>query len=270
MPSPLSCDSSHPPVTRLQTSLLASPPSSPPSSAQSAIGNIFSSCRALQSILTAPTPPSDSSDRLSSLPTPPLSHAALPSPSPMKLRLRSSKARSSNGELIPRKKVVKRPPPRGVNKRRRAMDDDMGRDDNSSEDDEQYEEEQRPSTPKRARIAPEVLPLGLERVDFHNLQVQQGSTGTLEEASSIEGTEVEVEVDGEEWSKEDDQVLVELVLEKLKLSKSDWEEIGKSFGTIGSRRDRGSCGRRWKTLMANGDIGLKPRTRRAKIHGTWR
>ncbi|KAK7752078.1 hypothetical protein SLS62_006044 [Diatrype stigma] len=283
MPSALSCDSSHqphPPMTRLQTSLFASPPSSPPSSsAQNAIGSIFSSCRALQSILTAPAPSSDSdSDRLSSLPTPPLSHAVLPSPSPMKLRLRSSGAKaraSSNGELLPRKKVVKRAPPRGANKRRRAADDDMGRDD-SSDDGEEHEEEARPSTPKRARIAPEVIPLGLGRADFHSLEVQgssskSSSSSAPEAGNAAEGTEAEVEADGEVWSKEDDQVLVELVLEKLKLSKSEWEEIGKSFGNIGSRKDRGSCGRRWKTLMANGDIGLKPRAaRRGKIHGTWR
>ena len=141
----------------------------------------------------------------------------------------------------------------------------MGRDGNSS--DEELDEDQLPSTPKRARIAPEVLPLGLERSDFHTLQ----DSSNTSEAGKPEGTEVEVEADGEEWSKEDDQVLVELVLEKLKLSKSDWEEIGKSFSNLGNRRDRLSCGRRWKTLMANSDVGLKStRSRRAKIHGTWR
>ncbi|RYP54683.1 hypothetical protein DL768_000619 [Monosporascus sp. mg162] len=265
MPSALSCDSSHhPPATRLQSSLFASPPSSPPASAQSTIGNIFNSCRALQAILTTTTAPDDSSRGPSSLPTPPLSHAALPAPAPaapMKLRLRSSK-KNANGELLPRKKVIKRAPPRGVNKRRRALDDDMGHDDSGS--DAEYDEEL-PSTPKRARIAPEVLPLGLERSDFHGLQ-----EGNSQESGNSEGADVEVEADDTEWSKEDDQVLVELVLEKLKLSKSDWEEIGKSFGNIGNRKDRSSCGRRWKTLMANGDIGLKTRSRRGKIHGTWR
>ena len=112
----------------------------------------------------------------------------------------------------------------------------MGRDDSSS--DAEYDEEL-PSTPKRARIAPEVLPLGLERSDFHGLQEDNS-----QESCNSEGADVEVEADDTEWSKEDDQVLVELVLEKLKLSKSDWEEIGKSFGNIGNKRDRSSCGRR--------------------------
>lgn len=208
-----------------------------------------------------------------SLPTPPMTHTALP---PLKMRLRSRKS-EANGDVLPRKKVVKRSvaPPRGVNKRRRAIDDDMGRDDESDSDLEfgssfnntdtegsrDIEEAAfRPSTPKRARIAPEVIPLGLERADYHNLHAPSGKE------NMIEGTEVETEADGELWSKEDDRILVELVLEKLKLSKTDWQDCARSLG-----KDRGSIGRRWRSLMINGDVGLKSsRNRRGKIHGTWR
>ncbi|KAI1775285.1 hypothetical protein F4818DRAFT_416190 [Hypoxylon cercidicola] len=275
MPSALSCDSSHPPVTRLQSALFASPPASPPTSSHnSTFGNIFNSCRALQSMLTAPaTIPSNESlpAPRDPLPTPPMAHTALP---PLKLRLRSRKA-DANGEAIPRKKVVKRPaaPPRGINKRRRAVEDDMGRDDDidsdleigSSDNQDQNQDADessfRPSTPKRARIAPEVIPLGLERNDFHSLHTSHG-----EEESTVEGTEVEIEADGEKWSKEDDRILVELVLEKLKLSKTDWQDCARSLG-----KDRTSIGRRWKSLMLNGDVGLKSsRSRRGKIHSTWR
>jgi hypothetical protein len=70
---------------------------------------------------------------------------------------------------------------------------------------------------------------------------------------------------GEEWSTEEDRLLVELVLEKLKLTKSDWQDCARSLG-----KDRGSVGRRWKSLMGGGEVGLKSRPRRAKIHGTWR
>jgi hypothetical protein len=70
---------------------------------------------------------------------------------------------------------------------------------------------------------------------------------------------------GEEWSTEEDRLLVELVLEKLKLTKSDWQDCARSLG-----KDRGSVGRRWKSLMGGGEVGLKSRSRRAKIHGTWR
>ncbi|KAI0111419.1 hypothetical protein F4814DRAFT_354523 [Daldinia grandis] len=267
MPSALSCDSSHPPVTRLQSALFASPPASPPTSAHnSTLGNIFQSCRALQSMLTAPAtiPSNDSIDtRRDPLPTPPMAHTALP---PLKLRLRSRKT-DKNGEVLPRKRVVKRSaaPPRGANKRRRAVEDDMGRDEDMDSDleisgSDNEESSARPSTPKRARLAPEVIPLGLGRGDFHNLHSTRG------EESMVEGTEVEVEADGEQWSKEDDRILVELVLEKLKLSKTDWQDCARSLG-----KDRGSIGRRWRSLMINGDVGLKPsRSRRSKLHSTWR
>ncbi|KAI1412140.1 hypothetical protein F5Y13DRAFT_163679 [Hypoxylon sp. FL1857] len=275
MPSALSCDSSHPPVTRLQSALFASPPASPPTnSPASALGNIFNSCRALQSMLTAsPAPPSNElvDAHRDPLPTPPMAHTALP---PLKLRLRSRKA-DTNGEAIPRKKVVKRSaaPPRGVNKRRRAVEDDMGRDDDidsdleigGSDNKDQAENTEestfRPATPKRARIAPEVIPLGLDRKDFHNLHTTNG-----QEENAAEGTEVEIEADGERWSKEDDRILVELVLEKLKLSKTDWQDCARSLG-----KDRSSIGRRWRSLMINGDVGLKSsRSRRSKLHSTWR
>ncbi|KAI0152244.1 hypothetical protein F4776DRAFT_600758 [Hypoxylon sp. NC0597] len=275
MPSALSCDSSHPPVTRLQSALFASPPASPPTSSHSsALGNIFNSCRALQSMLTTSpvTPPNDHVDaHRDPLPTPPMAHTALP---PLKLRLRSRKT-DTNGEAIQRKKVVKRSaaPPRGVNKRRRAVEDDMGRDDDidsdleigSADNKDQTEDTEessfRPATPKRARIAPEVIPLGLDRKDFHTLHTANGKEEIAEE-----GTEVEIEADGERWSKEDDRILVELVLEKLKLSKTDWQDCARSLG-----KDRSSIGRRWRSLMINGDVGLKSsRSRRSKLHSTWR
>ncbi len=120
----------------------------------------------------------------------------------------------------------------------------------------------RPQTPKRARIAPEVLPLGLERSDYHGLHIN----GVFkDETRPVGGTDVIVERDGETWSTEEDRILVELVLEKLKLSKSDWQDCARSLG-----KDRSSVGRRWKSLMIHGDIGLKRTSRRSKLHGTWR
>ncbi|KAI1268226.1 hypothetical protein F5Y18DRAFT_221014 [Xylariaceae sp. FL1019] len=267
------CDSSQGPVTRLQSSLLASPPASPPSTANSAFGRLVNSCHALQSILSSPASVSTTTASPHSEPlTPPMSYAPLP---PIKMRLRSRRQDSAN-ETIPRKKIAKRQyaPPRGPNKRRRALEDDMGRDeenhnDSDSEpdvaphsDEEELEDLDdsafRPSTPKRARIAPEAIPLGLEPSDFHNIykpaQVDQDR-----------GTDVDIEPDGEPWSVEDDRILVELVLDKLKLSKSDWQECARSLG-----KDRNSLGRRWKSLMIHGDVGLKSRARRTRIHGTWR
>jgi len=120
--------------------------------------------------------------------------------------------------------------------------------DSASEDnnDSSSSSSSRPRTPKRMRTAPEVLPLGLERADF----------------DALRGTET---TEREEWTTEEDRVLVELVLEKLKLTKSDWQDCARSLG-----KDRGSVGRRWKSLMCAGEVGLKTRSRRGRIHGTWR
>jgi hypothetical protein len=123
-----------------------------------------------------------------------------------------------------------------------------------AEDDKGAEEGARPSTPKRVRRAPEVLPLGLERADFQSLHGPDAGEAEVEEAAKIE-----------EWSTEEDRLLVELVLEKLKLTKSDWQDCARSLG-----KDRGSVGRRWKSLMGAGEVGLKGRLRRGKIHSTWR
>ncbi|KAH7417047.1 hypothetical protein BKA64DRAFT_656824 [Cadophora sp. MPI-SDFR-AT-0126] len=263
LPSALGCDSSlqTPKATRFQSALFASPPLSPPpsSSRPTTINNLYSTCRALQSMLSPPN----------QLPSPPTTHADPPS-SAFKLRLRARKgAEETTPSLTPRKKITKRTitaPPRGANKRRRAADDEMSRHDveeESEEDDQIVDETNRPSTPKRMRFAPEIIPLGLERSDFHDLRLaeveaQDGQGETVLE--SIEGPGF-----NNEWSTEEDRLLVELVLEKLKLTKSDWQDCARSLG-----KDRGSVGRRWKSLMGAGDVGLKNRPRRSRIHGTWR
>ncbi|EMT66687.1 hypothetical protein FOC4_g10003017 [Fusarium odoratissimum] len=60
--------------------------------------------------------------------------------------------------------------------------------------------------------------------------------------------------DEEDWSAEDDRILIEIVLEKLRLSKAEWQDCARNLG-----RDRHAVDRRWKTLLLNGDIGLKSR-----------
>lgn len=274
---------------------LLAAPSPSPSSANNNLG------------AAAPITPPTSSHAQQQLPTPPLAHAPLP---PLKLRLRSRKTDAAADHGPPRKRIVKRsvaPPAaaaRGPNKRRRALDDDMGRDyDNDDADVSDMEQQQQPRpeppseqdkeneslvhpqesslphTPKRSRLAPEVLPLGLERSDYHALHAAPnnddgggGDDDTLERRririqQQQGGTDVVVEADGETWSTEEDRLLVELVLEKLRLSKSDWQDCARTLG----KKDRGSVGRRWKSLMANGDVGLKKgSSRRPRLHGTWR
>ena len=291
LPSAISCDASQP---RLQPSLFASPPASPPTLSHlpgSPIGNIMASCRSLQGLMgggSYNTHNHNTADELPGsgmyqLPTPPISYA----PPPLKLRLRSrgSQGKSeatSERAATPRKKVVKRTasgvawpaPPRGANKRRRDLDDDCGRGDVSHSEDEyesdldlaQHENTENstpsPSTPKRARIAPEQLPLGLERSDFHNLL----DSTPQESSENQQGQGDDGEDDG--WTAEDDRILVELVLDKLKLSKTEWQDCARSLG-----RDRYAVGRRWRSLLVAGDVGIKGSRRggpRAKLHSTWR
>lgn len=197
-----------------------------------------------------------------------------PLPSPMKLRLRSSTSRPSLSDAsavaevplppkpIPRKRIVKRAPPRGAAKRRRAVMEE--------------EEEEAPRTPKRSRAVPELMPLGLVREDFerlhdvHQYRSEEGEVdalgimgGSVGETSGVLG---EGEGDDGEWTDEEDRVLVELVLQKLRLSRREWMDCAKMVG-----RDRGSVGRRWKSLVGGGEVGLKRRGReRGELPGTWR
>ncbi|KAI0398920.1 hypothetical protein F4802DRAFT_591593 [Xylaria palmicola] len=264
MPSALSsCDLSRPPVTRLQSSLFASPPASPPTSPQTTFGTLVNSCRALQSMLTTPPP---MPAQLAPLPTPPMGDAPFP---PIKMRLRP-RPQNTTGERDQRLRIRKRTtaPPRGLNKRRRAPEDDMGRYDDidsdldiSNSDVEEAEDTRHttptPTTPKRARIAPADLPRGLERSDYHDLHEP------TEEETQKDGTGVEEE-GGERWSVEDDRVLVELICEKLKLSRSEWQECARKVG-----KSENGVERRWKSLVRSGDIGVKSRARRGRVHGTW-
>lgn len=122
---------------------------------------------------------------------------------------------------------------------------------------------ERPSTPKRSRIAPEQLPLGLSRADFH-CQFQEDMERQQEQASQRgQGTLLERESDGDLWSVEDDRILVELVLAKMRLRPEEWRDCAAVMG-----RDRRSLDRRWRSLMANNHVGLN--RRRAKLHATWR
>ncbi|KAG5918155.1 hypothetical protein E4U42_006984 [Claviceps africana] len=291
LPSALSCDATQPLRSVHQPTSYFSPPSSPLTlSSATALSNIMTTCRSLQSLIASPPPSAQLSSAAPSsrvqLLTPPMAYAPLP----VKLRSRSRPSHSdfsvTNKDLYTRRKIARRcAAVRGVNKPCCSDNHNTGREnllswvEGNSETDVGaiYQQPQPswlgsqdrsrlstgPSTPKRARIAPEQLPLGLERSDFHNVHsdiepVSDGSTW---------GKDVEVEADGNEWSAEDDRVLIELVLEKLKLSKSEWQDCARNLG-----KDRYSVNRRWKSLITRGEVGVKTRiTRhRARLHSTWR
>ncbi|KAL2393244.1 hypothetical protein ABEF93_001783 [Exophiala dermatitidis] len=63
---------------------------------------------------------------------------------------------------------------------------------------------------------------------------------------------LETKEESEEWTLEDDRMLVETVLEKLKLTKRDWNDCARRLG-----RDKDSLGRRWSLLVDRGNVGLR-------------
>jgi hypothetical protein len=116
-----------------------------------------------------------------------------------------------------------------------------------------------PSTPKRAHIAPPELPRDIKLSDFHDQHIP------TEQDKGKRGKQVETERDCQKWSKEDDHMLIEVVLRKLNLSESDWEQCARCLG-----RDEDCIQRRWKSLTDNGAVGLKSsNTRRGKNYKTW-
>lgn len=181
--------------------------------------------------------------------------------------------------------------------------------DDDEEEADAQEGPRTPKRARMSPLVPEVLPLGLERGDFWSLQNQdqnqnlsqnqwQHEAHQQHQFSSqtnfpsfmgipqypgfesnnnfnsgfnndmLQSCEASVEEPAAEpeWTSDEDRVLVELVLEKLKLTKSEWADCARSLG-----RDRGSVGKRWRSLVGGGEVGLKRRAgARNGIHATWR
>lgn len=140
---------------------MASPPQSPIHRRASSItSDIYTSCRALQSRLTTNL----SQSPLRAFRTPTL----LPSPAfttdQNTLRIKEGKAKPAQ--------IRPQTPARGARKRRRSVSDDESRD--------SVKEAlcNGPSTPKRQRMAPPSIPLGLSLGDFDNLESSPRSPGS--------------------------------------------------------------------------------------------
>ena len=142
-------------------------------------------------------------------------------------------------------------PSRGANKRRR---EDTPQSDKENTASDKY------STPKRQRKTPPSLPLGLAQADFDALETPATPT-------SVPKPEPEKEsIENGEWNSEDDGKLVALVLEKLMLKKSDWDDCAKRLG-----KGKDSIGERWRILVGEGEVGLRRGGRKARpsIEGAW-
>lgn len=260
LPSAFPCDR-----TTTTSQGMVSPPASPPKRSSPATFDTVSSCFSLQNLIANTTTElhqpqlrNHEQQQLQQsyfggalpqpLPTPPMAHA----PSPMRLRLRiprgSSITTTTTEEAAAPRGIVKRTaPPRHKRTLSSTTYNTNATTSECSGSDRDTTPEP-PSTPPRRRIAPASMPLGLARSDFHSLQQQQ-------QAAPQESCR------SNDWTAEDDRMLVELVLEKLRLSKADWQDCARTLG-----KDRHALSRRWKSLVMDDEVGLK----RRKIHSTWR
>ncbi|KAK2749832.1 hypothetical protein FQN57_005246 [Myotisia sp. PD_48] len=345
LPSALSCESRQ---YSSRSGFAASrffSPTPPPSDDVLIAGNgLLGTCRALQSLLNVS--PAPSPHRAAK----PQQQQRLQSP----FQARSPSHPHQNIRTSTRaapKKVVKHTGmrPRGVNKRRRDVFDDpidsvslaatttattTPINDSTTTPllDSSYDMY---STPKRQRLAPPDLPLGLHTADFRSLEQESShlespesqsspgrtrwnlrsstatpskslsfssssSTSTITAASSrtirckthntrstknkqgptlspsslsdsssplVSLSSAKLHHPSSDWTSEDDGRLVELVLDKLKLSKRDWTECARRMG-----KDHDSVGKRWRALVGEGNVGLRRGRRmvRGRIDETWR
>ena len=114
-------------------------------------------------------------------------------------------------------------------------------------------------TPKRHRKTPVLMPLGLSAEDFDALEdpsVDQDEQISLPPPGPQAGDSNDDESwtldEFGNWSAADDKLLVETVLEKLKLSKREWNDCARRLG-----KDKDTLGRRWKMLVVEGNVGLR-------------
>ncbi|KAJ5165118.1 uncharacterized protein N7500_006948 [Penicillium coprophilum] len=265
LPSALPCD-----VRRSSRFTPSRPFSTPPPSDtgyQSGNG-LLGTCRALQSLLNRSPTPSLRSAKTQ----------RLQSPLPLNTPRRSPRSHKAARPVSPRQTPPPRPvaltpppppsaPARGANKRRRDILDD-------DDSDVEMSRRNRFATPKRRRHVPYNMPLGLSSTDFYSLHsppVTQSPPSPPRRRvdydisadpridpdaplPSIEVTEDCAPSAPQDWTAEEDQHLIELVLEKFRLSQQEWDECARQIG-------RSHAGLRWQSLVGEGRVGLRPRQR---------
>lgn len=225
---------------------------------------MYSTCRALQSLLTS---------NLATLsPSPKIIRAPPHLGSPIVLtsgpRAPPKKSKSHTLQNAKITKPQPHTPPRSNNnnhlKRRRSVGDNAC----PARDQENFPHS-RPSTPKRQRICPPTLPLGLERADFDALKPVAIPPHTPEAKPSLhtpaaQGKHADDDDDNSEWSTGDDSALVALILNKLRLRQSDWDECARELG-----KEKASIGKRWAHLLGDGEVGLRRgcgKQKRGNVH----
>ncbi|KAJ5397633.1 hypothetical protein N7509_005746 [Penicillium cosmopolitanum] len=243
LPSALPCDVRR--SSRFTPSRLFSTP--PPSDRGNQNGNgLLGTCRALQSLLNgSPAPSPRRSVKPQRLQSP-----LLLNPPRRSTRSRKLARPASPRPTPPPTTLATTPPPapsapaRGANKRRRSNFDDESDSDNEIS-------RNRPSTPKRQRHIPYELPLGLSSTDFYSLHsppITQSPPSpaqrrldqrlqefgarvdpdaplpSIEEADASAPAPVSA-LSADEWSVEEDQRLLQLVLERFRLSQKNGTSV---------------------------------------------
>lgn len=231
---------------------MTSPPQSPIHRRTSSItSDIYTSCRALQSRLSTNL----SHSSLRALRTPTL----LPSPSfptdPKNLRAKEGKPEPAQ--------ILPQTPPRGARKRRRSVSNDESRD--------SAEEASRngPSTPKRQRVAPPSIPLGLSLGDFDKLESSPRSLVSRPLSKAVATPLVRSKPT--KPSKRDarpslsvatinpatySSSLVSLIVQKLSLNEENWN--GRDSG-------KEDIDERWRQLLAEAERARGLRVRREMV-----
>lgn len=213
----------------------------------SATNTLLASCRALQNILST-TPLSCQTKPSQLLP----SRAARPQPTraPLQPRTQSSCVQSPT--------QLKRSSQHNPKKRRRneyecdscdglpIPSPDLGQENPNSA----------PSTPKRRRRIPLSMPLGLCPADFHSLRTPH-AVANVQLDMPIPPAHTDAPPSSSlptstSWTAADDSALVSTVLEKLQLSRHEWNDCARILG-----KDKDSLGRRWRMLVGDGEVGLR-------------
>jgi hypothetical protein len=103
------------------------------------------------------------------------------------------------------------------------------------------------------------MPLGLSSEDFEGLDPTPRASAVVSWQPVREDVympnqtnQTKDAIDACEWSAADDRVLVSTVLDKLNLSRGEWNDCVRKIG-----KDRDSLGKRWKVLVGDGDVGLR-------------
>lgn len=241
LPSALPCDFLAPSLARAPVAPYHSPPIEDIGIVSATTG-LLQTCRRLQHILSG-------GDRLS------------PSPIPLGVASQSSRIRkttttttrramqpSQQSQEPPRTPVRRAPAaprlpiktPVRTNKRTRtdAFSPSSEESDNSDKDFNRRDRFATPPRGKRVRLTtPPPAP-------------NRGIRSLLPDSDDEEDTVM--------WTDDDDRQLVEMVLGKLRLTKSDWEECARTLG-----KDSRSVGKRWENLLGN--IVVKGVDRRRRI-----